>query len=71
MKRILKYGLIFSIGLSMLLGLFFRTEHPHFWWEKIPVFDAVFGFLGCILIVLGSKALGHHWLQKDEDYYRD
>jgi hypothetical protein len=71
MKRILKYGLIVSIGLSMLLGLFFRTEHPHFWWEKIPVFDAVFGFLGCILIVLGSKALGHHWLQKDEDYYRD
>ena len=71
MKRILKYGLIVSIGLSMLLGLFFRAEHPHFWWEKIPVFDAVFGFLGCILIVLGSKALGHHWLQKDEDYYRD
>jgi hypothetical protein len=70
MKRILKYGLIVSIGLSMLLGVFFRPHHPHFWWEKIPVFDAVFGFLGCILIILGSKALGHHWLQKGEDYYK-
>ena len=55
----------------MLFGLFFRPEHPHFWWEKIPAFDAIFGFLGCILIVIGSKALGHHWLQKDEDYYND
>ncbi|RLB31202.1 MAG: hypothetical protein DRG87_03035, partial [Deltaproteobacteria bacterium] len=65
------YLLIISIGLSMVIGLFFRPEHPHFWWEKIPVFDAIFGFFGCILIVLGSKALGHHGIQKDEDYYHD
>ena len=53
----------------MLIGLFFLPEHPHFWWEQIPVFDAIFGFLGCIVIVLGSKALGHRGIQKDEDYY--
>ena len=71
MIRIVKYILIIGIGLSMLIGLFFRPEHPHFWWEKIPIFDAIFGFLGCIVIVLGSKALGHHGIQKDEDYYHD
>jgi hypothetical membrane protein len=71
MKRIGKYVFIISIGLSMLVGIFFRPEHPHFWWEKIPVFDAIFGFLGCIVIVLGSKALGHHGIQKHEDYYND
>ena len=71
MVRVVKYVLIISIGLSMLIGLFFRPEHPHFFWEKIPIFDAVFGFFGCILIVLGSKALGHHGIQKDEDYYHD
>jgi hypothetical protein len=21
------------------------------------------------VIILGSKAIGHYWLQKDEDYY--
>ena len=71
MSKTLKYIFFISIGLSIVLGILFRHENPHFWWEKIPVFDAVFGFLGCILIVVGSKALGHHWLQKDEDYYRD
>jgi hypothetical protein len=71
MAKTLKYIFLICAGLSILLGLFFRPEHPHFWWEKIPAFDAIFGFLGCILIVVGSKALGHHWLQKDENYYSD
>jgi len=71
MAKILKYIFLIGIGLSILIGLFFRPEHPHFWWEKLPIFDAAFGFVGCILIVLGSKALGHHWIQKDEDYYHD
>lgn len=53
----------------MLIGVFLPHEHVHFWWEKIPAFDALFGFFGCIVIVLGSKALGHHGIQKDEDYY--
>lgn len=65
----LKNLLFIAIGITMLLGFFFTPEHPHFFWEKIPVFDAVFGFIGCSLIILGSKALGHSWLQKDEDYY--
>ena len=71
MGKTLKFIFFISCGASMLIGLFIQHEHPHFWWEKIPFFDAIFGFLGCILIVIGSKALGHHWLQKDEDYYND
>ena len=69
MGRKLKYLFFISCGLSVLIGLFISHEHVHFWWEKIPVFDALFGFFGCIVIVLGSKALGHHGIQKDEDYY--
>jgi len=71
MARTLRYILFISVGLSMLVGLFFRPEHPHFWWERVPASDAIFGFLGCILLVVGSKGLGHYWLQRDEDYYSD
>jgi len=69
MGKTLRYIFFISCGVSILIGLFFLPEHPHFWWEQIPVFDAIFGFLGCIVIVLGSKALGHRGIQKDEDYY--
>ena len=68
MGKTLKYLFFISIGISILIGLFIPHK-AHFWWEKIPAFDAIFGFLGCIVIVLGSKALGHKGIQKDEDYY--
>ena len=71
MSNILRYIFFISIGLSIFLGFFIHPEHAHFWWENIPGFDAIFGFAGCIVIVIGSKALGHTWLQKDEDYYND
>lgn len=69
--KFLKWTFIISLIVSISAGLFFQTEHAHFWWEKVPVFDAIFGFLGCILLMIGSKALGRHWLQKKEDYYND
>ncbi len=69
MSKKLKYLFFICIGLSIVAGFFITHEHVHFWWEKIPAFDAIFGFLGCIIIVVVSKALGHSWIQKDEDYY--
>jgi hypothetical protein len=60
---------ISGIVLSCILGFVFPNPHPHFWWQYVPVYDAVFGFLGCLLIILLAKTLGHFWLQKKEDYY--
>lgn len=66
---IFKYIFFGGIALTCLLGFVFPNAHAHFWWQKIPIFDAVFGFIGCIAIIVISKALGHGWLQKKEDYY--
>jgi hypothetical protein len=58
--------------LSVLTGFLVHSYlHPHiyFFWETLPVFSAIYGFIGCVVIILGSKALGHYWLQKKEDYY--
>jgi len=69
MSRTLTYLFVAGCGLFVFMGFLARAKDPHFWWEKIPVFDALFGFLGCIAILLLSKTLGHYWLQKNEDYY--
>lgn len=45
------------------------TQDPHHWWEQIPGFYIIFGFVGCVVIILVSKALGKLFLQKEEDYY--
>lgn len=43
--------------------------HPHFEVEGWPAFHALFGFLACVAMVVGSKLLGA--LLKREDTYYD
>jgi len=69
MVKKLRLILILSIVFLSILGFVYPNPHPHFWWQQIPVFDVVFGFFGCILIILLSKWIGHCWLMKDEGYY--
>ena len=44
-------------------------HHAHTSAEKFPLFWAVFGFVACVLIIIGSKAFGHAGIMKREDYY--
>ena len=46
-------------------------EHAHTSPEHWPAFWAVFGFLGCVVIVLFSKWFGHLGIMTREDYYED
>ena len=40
------------------------------WWHRTPGFQALYGVVGCIVIVLVSKWLGR-WLQRPEDMPED
>ena len=69
MLKNLKWIFYIAIVVSCVLGFYFRAEHPHFIWQKIPVYDALFGFIGCLVLIVVAKTLGHYLLQKEEDYY--
>jgi len=57
-------------GASIVLELVLRhSAHPVFPWHAVPGFDLVYGFLGCVLIVVASKALGRVGLQRPDSYY--
>jgi uncharacterized membrane protein YuzA (DUF378 family) len=40
-----------------------------YWWDMVPGFYAIYGFVGCILIVKVSKWFGKKIVFRDEDYY--
>ena len=72
------YLLYVSLIISCLLGFVVQygmvpsdhgEEHEGFAFEQIPIFSAIFGFIICILLGLGSKAYGHNVVMKEEDYY--
>ncbi len=46
-------------------------EEAHTWAEHLPGFWAVFGFVGCVVLILVSKAFGHLGIMTREDYYDD
>lgn len=58
--------LVISLVFDILLRDF---EHAHYWWDKVPGFDIIFGFIGVTVIVLISKTLGKKLVQRAEEYY--
>ena len=63
---------LFIVVLALIAGadLLVPREHVEFFWDAIPGWAALFGFISCVLIIVASKFLGHQGgLMKDEDYY--
>lgn len=54
----------------MLLVLVDFVVHRHIYhdWEHIPAFYALYGFAGCVVLVLIAKLM-RKVLMKEEDYY--
>ncbi len=65
--------ILFAAILIIVVALDFY--HPggahevHFWWQKIPGFDAIFGFLGCFFLMLFAKKVIYPLFSREEDYY--
>ena len=65
-------GWIFALvtgGIAVALQYVRPVKHYGSFWEKVPGWWAIFGFIGCAVIVLVSKWLGSVFLQKREDWY--
>ena len=67
----LRWALLGIAAVITLLGGFAVPRDPvdSAWWNNIPVFFALFGFIGCILIIFFAKLLGKLFLRKRTDYY--
>jgi hypothetical protein len=61
------FGLL--VLLILLDALLVDKEHAHTRIEHLPAFWSVFGFLGCVVIIIASKWFGHAGIMTREDYY--
>jgi len=68
-KRLGVWFLVVVVVAEVLVVNVFHLGHPHFWFERIPGFGSLYGFVACVLIVVVSKFLGHRGLMRREDYY--
>jgi len=65
---------VFGVVAVLLIAVEWSPWHePHgsHWWHQVAGFDLVYGLLGCVVIVIVSKALGVVLLQRGEKYYEN
>ena len=53
---------------ASVLADFFYHKHTHYGFQGYVGFDAFYGFVSCVLLVLAAKQL-RKILMRDEDYY--
>jgi hypothetical protein len=52
----------------LVLADFVVHRHIYHDWEKIPAFYAIYGFVGCVVLVLIAREM-RKVLMRGEDYY--
>ena len=70
-KRLFWWIYFISLALSLIVDpLLLRAEklHYHFVFQYIPQFFALFGLVGCMLLILIAKGMGF-FIVTDENYY--
>ncbi|WP_242620224.1 hypothetical protein [Shewanella maritima] len=65
-QRIL-YALYACCGLLVVLD-FVNHRHVYHSWENLPIFYPIYGFVGCVILVLIAKWM-RTFLMRPEDYY--
>jgi len=61
------------LGLLFLVTLVFEftylADYDSHWWNSIPAFYALFGFVGCIVIIYVAKFIAKNIVNRDINYY--
>lgn len=59
---------LFVICAALFLADAVYTKNPVHWLEETFGFYALYAFVGCVVMILGAKAM-RVFLTRDEDYY--
>ncbi len=62
MSKLTYYLVIGALALACAAEFFVHPHHAIYPWHTIPCFEAVFGFIGCVAIVLVSRVIGQFFL---------
>ncbi|HCH23850.1 MAG TPA: hypothetical protein DE179_06085 [Oceanospirillaceae bacterium] len=58
----------YALCVVLVVVDFVVHRHVYHSWENIPAFYAIYGFVGCVALVVVAKAM-RKVLMKEEDYY--
>lgn len=68
MSRFWKIVLGVALAASLAADFLGPEKEAYAVWDH-KLFFAAYGFVGCVVIIFVSKAIGKYWVQKEEDYF--
>jgi hypothetical protein len=73
MKKMSWIALALLILVSIIVEFTMHHDpaHGNHWWSSIPIFWILFGFIGCLALILLAKILLAPIVYKKEDYYNE
>jgi hypothetical protein len=60
-------GILFLI--TLVLEFTVLAGYDSHWWNAIPAFYALWGFLSCLVIIYVAKFLSNNLVKRDPEYY--
>lgn len=69
MKRWHWIALGILTAISLVVEFTMLADYDAHWWNRIPGFYIIWGFISCAAIIYVSKWLGKLFILSDEDYY--
>ncbi len=66
-----KVWIVLGILFLITLGFEFTVlaDYDSHWWNAIPAFYAIWGLIGCVVIVYVAKFISKKFLNREIDYY--
>jgi len=60
-------GLLFLV--TLVLEFTYLADYDSHWWNSVPAFYALFGFISCIVIIYFAKFIAKKIVNRDINYY--
>ncbi|PKD45140.1 hypothetical protein [Rhodohalobacter barkolensis] len=60
-------GILFLV--TLVFEFTFLADYDSHWWNSIPAFYAIFGFVSCIVIIYFAKFIAKNIVNRDINYY--
>ncbi len=67
--KTLKTVMLVYLAVLVVFDVLLSREHAHYLIDKIYAWWAMFGVVGCFVLVKFSKGIAHLFLSKDENFY--
>ncbi len=69
LKRVFVAGVVLVALLEVLVVNVLHLGHGYFWFDGLPAFGSLFGFISSVIIIIAAKYILYPLISRKEEHY--